>query len=368
MEFDYQIYTADLLADKSIIPSLEHWPYEYDSQAHRTKHGFFPSAPPRESNNVIMQYISREETMTKSEDDLFKHLLRISESSYQDEGGHVFMAIDFSSWCTSFRFEGVTPLFEELDRLLGVKDVMAYTQLFPLESILLLQDRFHPPKQGPDGYPLNGPRCVHGPGRVDEAIEAMCRSCRVCAAESDSPPRHAPCPWPWPDKPWSRVALRPDRGARVAKAQKRQQEGGAKGNRTLNPGDEVWLRHYNGQDKWRSGKVTEKIGTADYRVIDELGRQSHKHIDQLKQRIRSSLICPSNPLEPGTDTDDIARHRISFSPNREISPAIRNDETADQFQDCMEGEVDAAPAPLPLSPQPRPVQQCRINNPPRYKV
>ncbi|CAB3229914.1 unnamed protein product [Arctia plantaginis] len=101
--------------------------------------------------------------MTKSEDDLFKHLLRISESSSQDEGGHVFMAMDFSSWCTSLRFEGVTPLFEELDRLLGVKDVMAYTQLFPLESILLFQDRFHPPKQGPDGYPLNGPRCVHGP-------------------------------------------------------------------------------------------------------------------------------------------------------------------------------------------------------------
>ncbi|CAB3241750.1 unnamed protein product [Arctia plantaginis] len=227
MEFDYQIYTADLLADKSIIPSLEHWPYEYDGQAHRTNHGFFPTVPPRESNNVIMQYIGREEvnvkniiqtvsekkipkswkvtvgvakeremkktkarffgkltlemrlfqvatenniknvfkfiphqTMTKSEDDLFKHLLRISESSSQDEGGHVFMAMDFSSWCTSFRFEGVTPLFEELDRLLGVTDVMAYTQIFPLESTLLFQDRFHPPKQGPDGYPLNGPRAT----------------------------------------------------------------------------------------------------------------------------------------------------------------------------------------------------------------
>ncbi|CAB3252701.1 unnamed protein product [Arctia plantaginis] len=38
----------------------------------------------------------------------------------------------------------------------------------------------------------------------------------------------------------------------------------------------------------------------------------------------------TGPLEPGTDTDDIARHRISFSLNRETSPAIRNDETADQ--------------------------------------
>lgn len=61
LEFDYQIYTADLLADKAIIPGLSHWPHEYDTQAHRTLHGRFPSAPPRQSNNVIMQYIEREE-------------------------------------------------------------------------------------------------------------------------------------------------------------------------------------------------------------------------------------------------------------------------------------------------------------------
>lgn len=43
LEFDFQIYTADLLADKAIIPGLSHWPYEYDSQAHRTLHGRFPT-------------------------------------------------------------------------------------------------------------------------------------------------------------------------------------------------------------------------------------------------------------------------------------------------------------------------------------
>lgn len=101
--------------------------------------------------------------MTKSEDDLFKHLLKISVTSSTDDGGHVFISMDFTSWCTSFRHEGVTPLFEELDRLLGVSHVIAYTQKFPLESVLLFQDRFSPPKQGPDGNPLNGPRCVHGP-------------------------------------------------------------------------------------------------------------------------------------------------------------------------------------------------------------
>ncbi|CAG9557920.1 unnamed protein product [Danaus chrysippus] len=201
LEFDYQIYTADLLADKAIIPSPPHWPREYDSQAHRTLHSRFPTAPPRESNNVIMQYLSRDkvnvrdiistvsqdriprdwkvtvgvakeremkkrkarffgklvlemrlfqvatennikhvfkfiphQTMTKTEDDLFKHLLKISEMSSTEDRSAVFMSMDFSSWCTRFRYEGVTPLFEELDRLLGVNNVMAYTQKFPLES------------------------------------------------------------------------------------------------------------------------------------------------------------------------------------------------------------------------------------------
>lgn len=100
--------------------------------------------------------------MTKSEDDLFKHLLKISEISSTDEGGAVFMSMDFSSWCTSFRYEGVTPIFEELDRLLGFTNVMAYTQKFPLESFLLFQDRFCPPRQGIDNLPENGPRCIHG--------------------------------------------------------------------------------------------------------------------------------------------------------------------------------------------------------------
>lgn len=65
LAFDYQVYTADLLADKAIIPSLSQWPHEYDRQAHRTMHGFFPSAPPRTSNNVIINYLQQEEVNVK---------------------------------------------------------------------------------------------------------------------------------------------------------------------------------------------------------------------------------------------------------------------------------------------------------------
>lgn len=97
-------------------------------------------------NNIknIFKYIPHQ-TMTKSEDALMKHLIKMAETSETDEGDYVFISIDFSSWCTSFRYEGVTPLLEEMDRLLGVERVLSFTQLFPLLSYLLFQDRFHPP-------------------------------------------------------------------------------------------------------------------------------------------------------------------------------------------------------------------------------
>lgn len=47
---------------------------------------------------------------------------------------------------------------------------------------------------------------VWWPG-IDEAVEATCRECALCAAEADAPPRHAPVPWPWPARPWTRVHM-----------------------------------------------------------------------------------------------------------------------------------------------------------------
>ncbi|XP_026329120.1 uncharacterized protein K02A2.6-like [Hyposmocoma kahamanoa] len=45
---------------------------------------------------------------------------------------------------------------------------------------------------------------VWWPG-LDEAVERVCRACEVCAAVAAAPPRHVPCPWPYPSRPWSRV-------------------------------------------------------------------------------------------------------------------------------------------------------------------
>lgn len=60
-EFDFYVDPSDLLSDKSIIPSRDHWVYEYDNQVHRTLYGFFPRRPPFLSKSVIISYLSQEE-------------------------------------------------------------------------------------------------------------------------------------------------------------------------------------------------------------------------------------------------------------------------------------------------------------------
>ncbi|XP_059059434.1 uncharacterized protein K02A2.6-like [Achroia grisella] len=47
---------------------------------------------------------------------------------------------------------------------------------------------------------------VWWPG-VDEAVEAVCRACEVCASVADAPERHTPRSWPWPERPWTRLHL-----------------------------------------------------------------------------------------------------------------------------------------------------------------
>ncbi|CAK1582126.1 unnamed protein product [Parnassius mnemosyne] len=47
---------------------------------------------------------------------------------------------------------------------------------------------------------------VWWPG-IDEAVEAACRVCTVCAAVADTPSAYAPRSWSWPDRPWTRIHI-----------------------------------------------------------------------------------------------------------------------------------------------------------------
>lgn len=376
---------------------------------------------------------------------------------------------------------------------------------------------------------------VWWPG-IDEALEALCRACAVCAADADAPARHAPSPWPWPARPWSRVhldflgplygktylimvdartkwlevfpvpstaanstieklseamarwglprqlvsdngppftsnefskflagngiehlfsapyhpasngaaensvrtikkvikkavrqqqnvnlainrfllsyrniphcttgespsslmlgrqartkldALRPDCERHVHQAQKKQVVSAAGSNRSLLPGERVWIRQHQGESKWLPGQVSKREGTTDYSVTDGSGRRSHKHIDQLRRR-SGALICPDEPsaLQVPQDTPEAAL----TSP---VAPQVAGEVTPERRPRSSEAPAPATPGPpgardgalaspnsdsnldlfrSPVPPLeqrlPRYVRDCRLKNPPKYK-
>lgn len=381
---------------------------------------------------------------------------------------------------------------------------------------------------------------VWWPG-IDEAVEGLCRQCGVCAAEADAPPRHSPCPWPWPSKPWSRVhldflgplygkmylimidartkwlevfpvsstsaantldklnevcarwglpkqivsdngppftskefsmflscngiehlfsapyhpasngaaenavrtvkrvikkavgqkqdvnrtlstfllhyrntahcttgespaslmlgrplrtkldSLRPDRENKVRKAQLKQLDNVVGVNRDLQPGDDIWLRHYQGNDRWLPGQVKQRLSTTDYRVLDGLGRESHRHIDQLRRR-SGSLFCPSTDPEasqsPGpavgqahgtNESSSIMPEvqggdlRVLEHPSNQSPPARGRAVAGDGARGALINSSTEPPTTTPAStptresPHERPIRTCRLMNPPRYR-
>lgn len=113
--------------------------------------------------DYIFKYI-RHQSMTMNEEQLTRTINRMNTPVLHLEGEtYVFITLDFSSWCTNFRYELLNPLFGEIDNLFGFANVYKFTHIFPLISYLLFQDRFDPPEQGPEGDPLNGRRCFFGP-------------------------------------------------------------------------------------------------------------------------------------------------------------------------------------------------------------
>ena len=167
-------------------------------------------------------------------------------------------------------------------------------------------------------------------------------------------------------------ALRPDRSNRVVNRQKHQQDGGPKGLREFRQGDNVWLRQYGSRDKWVQGSIAERLGITDYKVVDTMGKESHKHVDQLKSRPRSSLVCRSSPVRRCSPRKDGTE-----SPNRSEGSFVEPSE--DYFEDCEEVPQSYSPSSAPIAaPEPalspaqpsqsRPIRQCRIDHPPRYNI
>jgi len=87
------------------------------------------------------------------------------------------VVIDFSSWCTNFRWEFSQNVFRDLDDLFGFNMVYQYTilkyitYLFHLTSVLLFHDRFGPFEQFTDPYPSR--RWIYGPEAWQEGLRQI---------------------------------------------------------------------------------------------------------------------------------------------------------------------------------------------------
>lgn len=197
--------------------------------------------------------------------------------------------------------------------------------------------------------------------------------------------------------------LRPDCEDKVRKIQRKQADIRIGANRVLQSGDKIWIRQYRGDAKWLPGHIIQRAGTTDYTVRDNLNRESHRHIDQLRRR-SSVLTCPGDPSalqvpQPEDHTDGTAQAirdntctpqrgpqgrpstRSEASPAPHLTPgtswspraADARDRTphASPRSDCSEDlflSPTTTPTPPPKPPQlPRPVRECRLKNPPTYK-
>lgn len=193
--------------------------------------------------------------------------------------------------------------------------------------------------------------------------------------------------------------LRPDCEDKVRKAQRKQANTRLGPNRVLQSGDNVWIRQYQGDTKWVPGRITQKTGTTDYTVRDNLNREVHRHVDQLRRR-SSILTCPGDSSalqvpqpEPVEHTDDAIFGRADTpmaisTPQRShqgrpstasgASPGLSRAADArsgiPQASPKSDGNEDLFLSPTAIStppskpPQlPRHVRQCRLTNPPKYK-
>ncbi|XP_049875886.1 uncharacterized protein K02A2.6-like [Pectinophora gossypiella] len=145
---------------------------------------------------------------------------------------------------------------------------------------------------------------------IDEAVEGVCRACAVCAAHAAAPPQHAPRPWPWPARPWTRLHL-----------------------------DFM-------------GPI---YGTGDVRRINN-GSDDISSVDREDGSQQSTEAAPtaSAAVTPvGTEAEAEAGDDERFHTPEKQFTAV---------------EQPASPTTsVPVSPRTRPQRQCRLNKPPRYK-
>lgn len=79
--------------------------------------------------------------------------------------------LDYESWCNAFRPELQQPLCEELDRMFLSGCFHQVGSWLPALMTFIMQDRFNPPAQDQDGFPIeDGEACLQGSLTMGEGM------------------------------------------------------------------------------------------------------------------------------------------------------------------------------------------------------
>lgn len=97
--------------------------------------------------------------------------------------------------------------------------------------------------------------------------------------------------------------LKPDHADRIRKKQLLQQKQAPQSNRQFDVGEKVWMRNYQGTEKWKDGTVIERSGEVDYKVQGQDG-VTHRHSDQLKRDRRTTTNASTVPVDEQVETGE----------------------------------------------------------------
>ena len=117
----------------------------------------------------IFSYI-RYQSMTMSEQEQTHYLLSLVKSFSKPQGGKVAISIDFKAWCQGWDSAVTQPVFKEIERIFGIKNIHTFSHLFPQLCLVVIQDRWCPPKQKPDGDPEPS---IYSPYTLSRWFEGM---------------------------------------------------------------------------------------------------------------------------------------------------------------------------------------------------
>lgn len=97
-------------------------------------------------------------SLTMSEEERTERISTLTENlTGSTIPSHLFIGVDFAKWCLRMSHEANTKFHQELD-IFGFKNVYSYSQMFPVEAALIIQDRFYPPRADSKGLPEDGSR------------------------------------------------------------------------------------------------------------------------------------------------------------------------------------------------------------------